>query len=94
MRILLAALAFSATAAAIQPALASDDDARCGNAPRSEWMSEDAVKAKATDLGYTVRSVKVEDGCFEVYAMNAKGERAEVYMNPVSGDIVRVKQDD
>ncbi|MCB1425224.1 MAG: PepSY domain-containing protein [Zhengella sp.] len=94
MRILLTALALSATAAAVQPALASDNDKSCGNAPRNEWMSEDAVKAKASEMGYEVRSVKVEDGCFEVYAMNSKGERAEVYMNPVTGDVVRTKMDD
>ncbi|MFP1633746.1 PepSY domain-containing protein [Zhengella sp. ZM62] len=94
MRILLTALALSATAAAIQPALASDDDNRCGNAPVSQWMSEDAVKAKAAGMGYDVRSVKVDDGCYEAYAMDKQGRRVEVYFHPVSGDVVRVKQDD
>lgn len=95
MRLLLTALALSATAVAFQPALASESgEAGCGNAPQSQWMSKDDITAKATEMGYQVRSVKVEDGCYEVYAKTAKGERAEVYMNPVTAEVVRTKAND
>ena len=89
-------LALAATFAALSaaPAFASDDSKSCGNAPKSEWMSEDAIKAKAADAGYDVRRVKVEDGCYEVYGIDAKGMKAEIYMNPVTGETVRVKSDD
>ena len=89
-------LALAATFAALSaaPAFASDDSKSCGNAPKSEWMSEDAIKAKAADAGYDVRRVKVEDGCYEVYGIDAKGMKAEIYMNPVTGETVEVKTKD
>ncbi|MCB1383507.1 MAG: PepSY domain-containing protein [Notoacmeibacter sp.] len=76
------------------PAFASDESASCGNAPKSDWMTEDAIKAKATEAGYEVRQVKVEDGCYEVYGIDAKGAKAEVLMNPVTGETVEVKTKD
>lgn len=75
-------------------ALADDDDRACGNAPRDQWMSEDALKARVTELGYQVRGIDTDDGCYEVYAVDGNGVRSEIYFNPVSGEIVRNKADD
>lgn len=89
---LAAAIAFPALTAA---ALASGDDAmNCGTAPRDTWMSEDAARRLATDKGYKVRNVKVEDGCYEIYAIDSEGRRVEAYLNPTTGDFVRTKLDD
>jgi hypothetical protein len=86
----------AASAAFAVPALASDDDASgslksCGNAPKVEWKSETDIRQSAEGLGYKVRNIKVEDGCYEVYAFNAEGARVEAYLNPVSGELVREK---
>jgi hypothetical protein len=56
-------------------------------------MSVEAAKAKGTELGYEVRRVKEEDGCYELYAIDKNGAKAELYMNPVTGDVVRSKED-
>ena len=76
---------------ALAPAAYATD---CGSASKDQWMSMEAIKAKATEMGYQVRSVKVEDGCYEAYALNAKGERVEVYLDPVTAAIVKEKIDD
>ena len=92
--------AFIAAALLAMPALASDDDNKsetgktCGNAPQSEWMSEDAIRAKGAELGLDVRKVKVEDGCYEIYGIDANKNRVEAYLNPVTGELVRQKMDD
>jgi hypothetical protein len=86
-------LAALATGMFATPALASDDD-YCGKAPLDQWMSETALKEKATGMGYEVRSVKIEDGCYEAYAIDAKGVRMEIYFHPVTGDVVKSKIDD
>ncbi len=91
MKTIKLALLGALIAAGSAPAFASDDSARCGNAPQNQWMSEDAIKAKAVEAGYDVRQVKVEDGCYEIYGIDAKGARLEVMMNPVSGETVKVK---
>ena len=80
--------------ASASPAFATDDSSLCGNAPKDQWMTTEAITAKAVEAGYDVRQVKVEDGCYEVYGIDAKGAKAEVYMNPVSAEIVKIKTKD
>jgi hypothetical protein len=86
-----AALVLALAAAA--PALA-EDKASCGDAPRDQWLTQDAIKAKAEGLGYEVRQVKVENGCYELYAIDKNGARIERYLNPVTGEPVNVEEDD
>ncbi len=71
------------------PAMASDND-YCGNTS-GEWMSRDAARSVLVEKGYDVRRVKREDGCYEIYAIDKTGARVEVYLNPVTGEIVRTK---
>ncbi len=87
------ALATLALITAAAPAFAEDSPS-CGNAPESEWMSVDAISAKFTADGYTVRQVKVEDGCYEIYAKDKNGMKVETYVNPVTGAVVSNKTDD
>lgn len=43
--------------------------------------------------GYKVRKVETEDGELEAYAL-LDGERYEIYVDPESGKLVKIKQDD
>jgi hypothetical protein len=84
-------LTLAATPLVASAALASPS---CGNAAQSTWMSLADVEAKATAMGYKVRQVKIEDGCYEVYALDRNGNRIEAYLNPVTAEIVKTKIDD
>jgi len=45
------------------------------------------LRMRAIADGWTVeflRRIKVDGGCYEVYAMNDKGERVEAYFHPVT----------
>jgi len=81
-KLVLVATLFSALAAGI--AHAEDEGTKC-DVPKDKWMSEDAMKAKAKDLGLDVRKIKVENGCYEVYAIDAKGKKVEQIFNPETG---------
>jgi hypothetical protein len=48
---------------------------------------EQNLKAK----GFTVRRIKEDGGCYEVYALNEKGERGEYYFHPVTLEPVPIK---
>ena len=61
----------------------------CTEEPKSKWMSEDAMKAKIDSLGYKVKTFEITGNCYEIYGKDKDGKRAEVYFNPVSGDIVQ-----
>ncbi len=81
-KLILAATLFSALASGI--AQAEDESTKC-DVPKDKWMSEDAMKAKAKELGLDVRKIKVENGCYEVYAIDAKGKKVEQVFNPETG---------
>jgi hypothetical protein len=86
----LAALALALAGAA--PAFAEEEQASCGNAPRSQWLSEDAIKAKGLALGYDVGSVKVEGGCYELQATDKA--KPKLYLHPVTGEVVKLEDRD
>lgn len=94
MRKFLLVLGASAVLAATAGAQASETAGTCGAAPKEQWMTTEAAKARGVEQGYEVRRVKVEKGCYELYAVDKQGRRAELYMNPVSGEIVQSKADD
>lgn len=81
-------------AAAPLAASAAEASPSCGNAPQSSWLSQADVEAKATAMGYKVRQIKVEDGCYEIYAIDKDGKRVEAYLNPVTAEVVEMKLDD
>ncbi|WP_042777887.1 PepSY domain-containing protein [Sinorhizobium fredii] len=74
---------------------ADDDNASCTTEPQSTWMKSEAAASKLQSAGYSdVRDVKVAGTCYEIYAFTAKNERVEVYMNPVTGEIVKEEVED
>ena len=66
----------------------------CTSEPKSKWMSESTFKAKMEKEGYKIRKFKQPGTCFEIYGENKKGQKVEVYFNPVTGKIVKSKSDD
>jgi hypothetical protein len=63
---------------------------KCTDQPKEKWMSEDAMKAKVTALGYErIKTFKVSGNCYEIYGYTKDGKKAEVYFNPVNGDVVK-----
>lgn len=80
-RYLIAALALSGFAS-----LASAGDL-C-NVPQSKWQPEKALKTELQARGWKVRQIKVENGCYEAYAINDSGERMEALFNPQTLEMV------
>lgn len=74
--------------------LAAHASSSCGNAPESTWLSQAEIEAKATAQGYKVRQIKIEDGCYEMYAIDKDGKKVEAYLNPVTAEVVDKKSDD
>ena len=62
----------------------------CKPVDKAQWMSKDEITAKVTALGYEVRKVQPEDGCWEVKGTK-DGQRVEAYFDPVSADLVLSK---
>lgn len=85
----LAAVVFSVAVAA--PSVSATGLATCDSGPKTTWQPveklEDALKKK----GWTVRRIKEDGGCYEVYALDEKGQRGEFYFHPVTLEPVPTK---
>lgn len=60
----------------------------CTTAPQSQWLTVEALKAKAEAQGYKVQKAKIAKACGEIYALDQKNARTELFVDPTSGEIV------
>ncbi|MGE0279543.1 MAG: PepSY domain-containing protein [Rhizobiaceae bacterium] len=86
-----AALLVAAGVASAQTA--RSDDSR--NAPPAGWLSVNEIAAKMEGRGYRVLEVEIDDGAYEVKAVDTNGMRVEADLDPSTGEPFRGwKQDD
>ena len=63
--------------------------ATCDSGSPDTWQPQDKLTAMLKAQGWEVRNIKVDGGCYEVYALDEKQERVEAYFHPVT--LERVK---
>jgi hypothetical protein len=80
-RAFLVALALSGALLPLQPARATGL-ATCDSGSRESWQPQEKLSAMLKEKGWQVRRIKEDGGCYEVYALNEKGERVEAYFHP------------
>ena len=88
MRIALfaSALVFAATGAS------ATGLATCDSGPKSGWQPTAKLEQQLKDKGWQVRKIKEDGGCYEVYGLDDKGKRVEVYFHPVTLEAVPTKK--
>ena len=69
------------------------EDKPC-SAPRDQWQPQQVLNDKLTADGWSVKRIKIEDGCYEVYALDADGKRIESYFDPKTLARLPSKKDD
>jgi len=79
--------AFAWSASALATGLAT-----CDSGPEDTWRSQDELKKRLVEQGWEVRRIKVDGGCYEVYALDDKGERVEAYFHPQTLDPVPIEE--
>jgi hypothetical protein len=77
-------LAFSFALACFVPVAQATGLATCDSGPKSGWQAVEKLEKMLVEKGWTVRRIKEDGGCYEVYALNEKGERVEAYFHPVT----------
>jgi hypothetical protein len=76
-------IALMATAPAFATGLAT-----CDSGDRATWQTTEVLEKQLTAKGWSVRRIKEDGGCYEVYAIDDKGERVEAYFHPVTLEAV------
>lgn len=89
MRKTLTILAFLAGLSA-GAALADDD---C-YVPMADWQPREAVAGLAAAQGWTVRRIKIDDGCYEIDGRDAEGRAIEAKVDPGTLRIIELEYED
>ena len=69
----------------------ADDDC---DAPVVRWQSREAVRQMATQQGWDVQRLKIDDGCYEVYGKDAQGRSFKAKVDPETLRVVKMKRRD
>ncbi|MFG1248313.1 PepSY domain-containing protein [Xanthobacter flavus] len=88
LRNILAGLVVAGLAA--RPAAAGHD---C-NVPLADWQPRDALQKKLEAEGWTVVSIRSDDGCYKVRATNAQGARLRAKFDPARLEPIQDRDDD
>ena len=88
----LSAAALVAAAIAAMPAHVAGATglATCDSGSPDTWQSQEKLTAMLKEKGWDVRNIKVDGGCYEVYALDEKQERVEAYFHPVTLERVQI----
>lgn len=70
-------------------ALADDDECK---APMTQWQPREAVAEMAKARGWTVRRLKVDDGCYQIRGEDENGRAFKAKIDPASLAVVRLKR--
>lgn len=55
--------------------------ATCATSPKSQWQPQSKLETMLKGEGLTVKQIKVENGCYEVYAVDKAGKRVNAAYN-------------
>lgn len=60
-------------------------------APTGQWQSREAVRHFAEERGWIVRRIKIDDGCYEIHALDQSGKRFEARIDPVTLTVLEIE---
>jgi hypothetical protein len=78
---------------AVMPAGAALADDDCF-VPMVDWQPRDAVALLAEENGWTVRRIKIDDGCYEIDGLDAEGRRIEVTVHPGTLEVIEFEYEE
>jgi hypothetical protein len=84
----------AAAALALPFAASATGLATCDSGDRAGWQPVETLESKLKAEGWQVRRTKEDGGCYEVYAIDAQGERVEAYFHPVTLERVPIEDHD
>lgn len=77
-------LALLASAALAASAAGATGLATCDSGPKAGWQPAAKLEQQLVARGWSVRRIKEDGGCYEVYALDEQGRRVEAYFHPVT----------
>jgi hypothetical protein len=67
---------------------------KCEAVPKEEWRPQAELEKMLINRGWKINRVKGANGCYEVYARDAKNDKKEVFFHPKTLQVVTAPQRD
>jgi hypothetical protein len=67
--------------------------ATCDSGPQETWQPQAKLEELLKSKGWEIRRIKVDGGCYEVYALDEKGQKVEAYFHPKTLERVPTKKE-
>ena len=67
--------------------------ATCDSGSPDGWQPQEKLAAMLKEKGWEIRNIKVDGGCYEVYALDDKGNKVEAYFHPKTLERVPTKEE-
>jgi hypothetical protein len=65
-------------------------DPYCANVPRASWVSATEIRQDLQQRGLAVKEIRIGDQkCYTVRAVNERGQRKDLVVDPQTGTIMR-----
>jgi hypothetical protein len=81
-------LACTAVTIAAGPAMAQEHKDKCEPMAKEEWRAQADLERMLVNKGWKIDRVKITNGCYEVYARDAKNDKKEVFFHPKTLQVV------
>ena len=69
-------------------AMAQEHKEKCEPVPQEEWRPQAELEKMLANKGWKIARVKITNGCYEVYARDAKNAKKEVFFHPKTLQLV------
>ena len=56
--------------------------------PMTDWQPRETVSKFASEKGWTVRRIKIDDGCYQIVGQDAQGQAIEVTLHPATLQVI------
>lgn len=63
-------------------------------APMADWQPKAAVARLAAQNDWTVRRIKIDDGCYEIDGYDAAGRAIEVTVHPATLEVIELEYEE
>ncbi len=62
--------------------------------PMADWQPREAFARLAAEHGWSVRRIKIDDGCYEINGTDTDGRRIEVTVHPATLEVIEIEYED
>jgi hypothetical protein len=69
-------------------AAAQEHKEKCEPVPQEQWRPQAELERMLVNKGWKIARVKIANGCYEVYARDAKNAKKEVFFHPKTLQVV------